>query len=70
MDVNAYYSEYENYIGTNSVYVPAAELVAIGQQVGLTADQAIANTMANGGYLQFGMDANLDVPFITRGMSV
>ena len=70
LDVNAYYSEYENYIGTNSVYVPAAELVAIGQQVGLTADQAIANTMANGGYLQFGMDANLDVPFITRGMSV
>ncbi|MAH21167.1 MAG: hypothetical protein CMB96_07025 [Flavobacteriaceae bacterium] len=70
LDVNAYYSQYENYIGTNSVYVPAAELVAIGQQVGLTADQAIANTMANGGYLQFGMDANLDVPFDTFGMSL
>ena len=70
LDVNAYYSQYENYIGTNSVYVPAAELVAIGQQVGLTADQAIANTMNNGGYLQFGMDANLDVPFDTFGMSL
>ena len=70
LDVNAYYSQYENYIGTNSVYVPAAELVAIGQQVGLTADQAIASTMANGGYLQFGMDANLDVPFDTFGMSL
>ena len=70
LDVNAYYSQYENYIGTNSVYVPAAELVAIGQQLGLTADQAIANTMNNGGYLQFGMDANLDVPFDTFGMSL
>ena len=73
LDENAYYSQSENFIGTTSVYVPAAEVVGLfmsPQGGGLTADQAIANTMNNGGYLQFGMDANLDVPFDTFGMSL
>ena len=58
LDMNAYYSQYENFIGTNSVYVPAA--------LGLPAEVA----MAAGAYLQFGVDANLDVPFDTYGFSV
>ena len=73
LDVNAYYSQYENFIGTNSVYVPAAEVVGLfmsPQGGGLTADQAIATTMGAGAFLQFGMDANLDVPFDTFGMSL
>jgi outer membrane receptor protein involved in Fe transport len=74
LDMNAYYSQYENYIGTNSVYVPAAELVALAPVLlgnpALTPEQAVAATMAQGGYLQFGMDANLDVPFNTFGMSL
>ena len=57
LDMNAYYSQYENFIGTNSVYVPAA---------GLPVDFA----MANGAFLQFGVDANLDVPFDTYGVSI
>ena len=56
--MNAYYSQYENFIGTNSVYVPAA--------IGLPAEQA----MALGAFAQFGVDANLDVPFDTFGMSL
>ena len=73
LDVNAYYSQYENFIGTNSVYVPAAEVVGLlmsPQGGGLTADQAIATAMNSGARLQFGMDANLDVPFDTYGMSL
>ena len=70
LDVNAYYSQYENYIGTNSVYVPASVLVNGAIAQGLPNDQAVAATMAGGGYLQFGMDANLDVPFNTFGMSL
>tara|TARA_B100001564_G_scaffold230815_1_gene194935 strand:- start:143265 stop:146123 length:2859 start_codon:yes stop_codon:yes gene_type:complete len=58
LDMNAYYSQYENFIGTNSVYVPAA--------IGLPAEQA----MALGAFAQFGVDANLDVPFDTFGMSL
>ena len=57
LDMNAYYSQYENFIGTNSVYVPAA--------LGLP-----EVAMAAGAYLQFGVDANLDVPFDTYGFSV
>jgi len=61
IDVNAYYSDYENFIGTNSVYVPV--------------DGSIAPSVAMSGslnqdYLQFGVDANLDVPFSTYGLSV
>ena len=61
VDVNAYYSDYENFIGTNSVYVPI--------------DGSIAPSVAMSGslnqdYLQFGVDANLDVPFSTYGLSV
>ena len=70
LDVNAYYSQYENFIGTNSVYVPASILVNGAIAQGLPSDQAIAATMAGGGFLQFGMDANLDVPFDTFGMSL
>jgi hypothetical protein len=70
LDVNAYYSQYENFIGTNSVYVPASILVNGAIAQGLPSDQAIAATMAAGGFLQFGMDANLDVPFDTFGMSL
>ena len=58
VDMNAYWSDYENYIGTNSVYVPAA--------IGLPAEQA----MAAGAFAQFGVDANLDVPFSTHGFSL
>ena len=58
LDMNAYYSQYENFIGTNSVYVPAA----IGQP------SAVA--MGLGAYAQFGVDANLDVPFDTYGFSL
>ena len=58
IDMNAYWSDYENYIGTNSVYVPAA--------IGLPAEQA----MAAGAFAQFGVDANLDVPFSTHGFSL
>ena len=70
LDMNAYYSQYENFIGTNSVYVPASILVNGAIAQGLPSDQAIAATMAGGGFLQFGMDANLDVPFDTFGMSL
>ena len=62
LDFNAYYSQYENFIGTNSVYVPAAEVLATGLP--------IEQVMAAGAYLQFGVDANLDVPFDTYGMSL
>ncbi len=58
LDMNAYYSQYENFIGTNSVYVPAA----IGQPA--------AVAMGLGAYAQFGVDANLDVPFDTYGFSL
>jgi outer membrane receptor protein involved in Fe transport len=58
LDMNAYYSQYENFIGTNSVYVPAA--------IGQPAEVA----MALGAFAQFGVDANLDVPFDTYGFSV
>jgi outer membrane receptor protein involved in Fe transport len=58
LDMNAYYSQYENFIGTNSVYVPAA--------IGAPAEVA----MALGAFAQFGVDANLDVPFDTYGFSV
>ena len=58
IDMNAYWSDYENFIGTNSVYVPAA--------IGLPAAQA----MAAGAFAQFGVDANLDVPFSTHGFSL
>jgi outer membrane receptor protein involved in Fe transport len=73
LDVNAYYSQYENFIGTNSVYVPAEEVVNLFMSPAggsLTADQAIATTMGARALLQFGMDANLDVPFDTFGMSL
>jgi len=58
LDMNAYYSQYENFIGTNSVYVPAA----IGQPAAVAMDL--------GAYAQFGVDANLDVPFDTYGFSL
>ena len=63
LDMNAYYSQYENYIGTNSVYVPAA---IDGLPVGGTT----AATMALGAFAQFGVDSNLDVPFDTYGFSL
>ena len=67
LDMNAYYSQYENFIGTNSVYVPAAEAVALAQSFGLVGDAAVLAAMdpstigiaGPGAYLQFGMDANL-----------
>ena len=52
------------------MYVPASILVNGAIAQGLPSDQAIAATMAAGGFLQFGMDANLDVPFDTFGMSL
>jgi len=58
LDFNAYTSAYRNYIGTNSVYV--------------TTDESVSQTIAmqSGDFQQFGVDANLDVPFNTYGMSV
>ena len=58
IDMNAYWSDYSNFIGTNSVYVPAA--------IGAPADVA----MGLGAFAQFGVDANLDVPFSTHGFSL
>ncbi len=64
LDFNAYYSQYENYIGTNSVYVPFLTDLETGSS--LTPQEA----MADGNYHQFGLDANLSVPFDTYGVSV
>ena len=64
LDLNAYYSQYENYIGTNSVYVPFLTDLDTGSS--LTPQEA----MDNGNYHQFGLDANLSVPFDTYGVSV
>jgi len=64
VDFNAYYSQYENYIGTNSVYVPF--LTDLGTGNSLTPQEA----MATGNYHQFGLDANLDQEFNTYGVSV
>tara|TARA_B100001287_G_scaffold35924_1_gene25412 strand:- start:112 stop:3039 length:2928 start_codon:yes stop_codon:yes gene_type:complete len=64
VDFNAYYSQYENYIGTNSVYVPF--LTDLGTGNSLTPQEA----MAAGNYHQFGLDANLDQEFNTYGVSV
>ena len=64
LDFNAYYSQYENYIGTNSVYVPF--LTDLDNGSSLTAQEA----MDTGNYHQFGLDANLSVPFDTYGVSV
>ena len=64
IDFNAYYSQYENYIGTNSVYVPF--LTDLGTGNSLTTQEA----MAAGNYHQFGLDANLDQEFNTYGVSV
>jgi len=72
LDVNAYYSQYENFIGTNSVYVPSLvqfDPTQVGVPIGTTygtTDEA----MAAGNYHQFGMDANLDVPFNTFGLNL
>lgn len=64
IDFNAYYSQYDNYIGTNSVYVPFLTDFETGNS--LTAQEA----MAAGNYHQFGLDANLDQEFNTYGISV
>jgi outer membrane receptor protein involved in Fe transport len=64
LDFNAYYSQYENYIGTNSVYVPFLTDLQTGSS--LTAQEA----MDTDNYHQFGLDANLSVPFNTYGVSV
>jgi outer membrane receptor protein involved in Fe transport len=72
LDINAYYSQYENYIGTNSVYVAAEQIVELLMTPaggGLTEGQAIASAMG-AAKLQFGMDANLDVPFDTFGVAL
>tara|TARA_B100000900_G_scaffold80118_1_gene64520 strand:- start:1200 stop:3605 length:2406 start_codon:yes stop_codon:yes gene_type:complete len=70
LDVNAYYSQYENFIGTNSVYVPVALAVAAGVGAGLSPEAATQAAMDGGAFAQFGVDANLDVPFDTFGMSL
>jgi outer membrane receptor protein involved in Fe transport len=70
LDVNAYYSQYENFIGTNSVYVPVAVAVAAGVGAGLSTEAATQAAMDGGAFAQFGVDANLDVPFDTFGMSL
>jgi outer membrane receptor protein involved in Fe transport len=64
LDMNAYYSQYENFIGTNSVYVP----ILINTDTG--APQTVSEAMGRNDRLQFGVDANLDVPFDTYGFSV
>ena len=64
LDVNAYYSQYENFIGTNSVYVP----ILFNTDTG--AAQTVSEAMGREDWLQFGVDANLDVPFDTFGMSL
>ena len=64
LDVNAYYSQYENFIGTNSVYVP----ILFNSETG--APQTVSEAMDRGDRLQFGVDANLDVPFDTYGVSL
>jgi outer membrane receptor protein involved in Fe transport len=70
LDVNAYYSQYENFIGTNSVYVPVDVVVAGGVAAGLSPEAATQAAMDGGAFAQFGVDANLDVPFDTYGMSL
>jgi outer membrane receptor protein involved in Fe transport len=70
LDVNAYYSQYENFIGTNSVYVPVDVVVAGGVAAGLSPEAATQAAMDGGAFAQFGVDANLDVPFDTFGMSL
>ena len=70
LDINAYYSQYENFIGTNSVYVPVDIVVAGGVAAGLSPEAATQAAMEAGAFAQFGVDANLDVPFDTFGMSL
>ena len=70
VDVNAYWSDYENYIGTNSVYVPVDVVVGQLEGLGLTNAAATQTAMGNGAFAQFGVDANLDVPFSTYGLSI
>jgi outer membrane receptor protein involved in Fe transport len=70
LDMNAYYSQYENFIGTNSVYVPVDVVVAGGVAAGLSSEAATQAAMDGGAFAQFGVDANLDVPFDTFGMSL
>jgi outer membrane receptor for ferrienterochelin and colicin len=70
LDMNAYYSQYENFIGTNSVYVPVDVVVAGGEAAGLSSEAATQAAMDGGAFAQFGVDANLDVPFDTFGMSL
>ena len=60
LDIGGYYSDYSNYIGTDYVYVPFLT-------TGLT---TAAAAIAAGSVHEFGVDANLEVPFSTYGLSL
>ena len=70
IDMNAYWSDYSNFIGTNSVYVPVDVVVGQFEAAGLSNAQATFGAMDAGAFAQFGVDANLDVPFSTHGFSL
>ena len=70
IDMNAYWSDYSNFIGTNSVYVPVDVVVGQLEGLGLNNAQATFGAMDAGAFAQFGVDANLDVPFSTHGFSL
>lgn len=60
LDINAYYSDYSNYIGTDYVLVPFYTDAITNK----------ADALAAGSVHEFGVDANLDVPFSTYGVSL
>jgi outer membrane receptor protein involved in Fe transport len=70
IDMNAYWSDYSNFIGTNSVYVPVDVVVGQFEAAGLSNALATQQAMGAGAFAQFGVDANLDVPFSTHGFSL
>ena len=70
IDMNAYWSDYSNFIGTNSVYVPFLVELDPATNAPIGPYNTTQEAMAAGNYHQFGMDANLDVPFSAHGFSL
>jgi hypothetical protein len=60
LDFNAYYSQYENYIGTDYVLVPFYT----------DPSQTRSDALSTGSVTEFGVDANLDTEFNTKGVSL
>ena len=60
LDFNAYYSQYDNYIGTDYVLVPFYT----------DPSQTRIDALQTGSVTEFGVDANLDTKFNTKGVSL